>query len=169
MTDIPDLTHNGQGQVTVTVNEIDELVMPNVVNPPTWLEATDAYRDSVNVGHRFGEREMGFDLTSFESREQFVWILDAMGLDPYYDYVRVNVSTDSSEDYYYYVWGNENGMILLGNNPITGEYRDGSFKDYGYASYIGIEGDKEFIDEASYLIEKYSDYKDIDKQRRSFI
>jgi hypothetical protein len=169
MTEIPDLTHNGQGQVTVTVNENDELVMPEVNNPPTYLEVTDTYRDKVKIGHRFGDREMGFDLTMFESRQEFVWILEAMGLDPYYDYARVNASTGSSEDYYYYVWGNENGMILLGNNPITGEYRDGNFKEYAYGSYIGIEGDKEFIDEASYLIEKYSNYKDIDRQRRSFI
>lgn len=169
MTEIPDLTHNGQGQVTVTADENNELVMPDVNNPPTYLEVTDRHGDTVKVGHGFADREAGFDLTSFNTREQFVALLEELGLDPYYDYARVNASTDSSEDYYYYVWGNKNGMILLGNNPITGEYRDGSFKDYGYASYIGIEGNKEFVDRALHLIIQCGNIKDIDKQRRSFI
>jgi hypothetical protein len=173
MSEISDLTHNGQGQVTVTVNENNELEMPDVNNPPTYLEVTDTYRDRVKVGHRFTDKEAGFDLTSFNTREGFVTLLEELGLDPYYDYARVNPNkVGVNDEYYYYIWGNENGMILLGNNPITGDYSDpaGRQNEPGYASYIGIEGDKEFVDNALVSIVGYTDYyKDIDKQRRSFI
>ena len=38
-------------------------------------------------------------------------------------------------------WSGQNILIVTANNPITGEYCNGSRKhEKGYASYIGVEG-----------------------------
>ena len=171
MTEIPDLTHDGQRQVTVRLNENNEVEMPEVNNPPTWLTLKDLYQETFNIGHFDGDREAGFDLSSFDSPEHFVDALEEIGLDPYYGYTRVDMRRAESDDeeYYYYVWGDEQGMIVLGCNPITGEYRDGRYKDTGYASYIGIEGTQEFAEKAYQVIGQEANTKDYDMPHRSFI
>lgn len=171
MTDVPDLTHNGQGQVTVRLNENNEVVMPDVNNPPTWLTLKDLYRETFEIGHYNGDREAGFDLSSFDSKEHFVEVLEDIGFDAYYDYVRVDTTQAESDEkpYYRYVWGNDDGMIVFGNNPITGMFRDGTWKEYGYASYIGIEGTQEFVERAYQVISQEANTKDYDMSRRSFI
>ena len=171
MTEIPDLTHGGQSQVSVGVDKNDELIMPDVNRPPTWLTVKAINRLSVNIGHENGERGCGFDLTNFESPENFVKMLESIDVDPYYGYVRVDISRWDEETRYYYVWGNENGMIVCGNNPITGEYSspDDRHNDPGYGSYIGVEGTKGFVDNAYQMIIQYGNYKDVDRQYRSFI
>lgn len=171
MTEVPDLTNHGQGQPTVELDENNSVTMPDVANPPTWLTLKDLYRKTIKIGHFKGDREAGFDLTSFGTPETFVEMLESIDIDPYYDYARVNVTrAEFNEEYYHYVWGNERGMIVLGNNPITGEYRDGNYKREGYASYIGLEGTQDFVESAFQMIIQYSSsYKDYDMSRRSFI
>ena len=172
MTDVPDLTHGGQGQITVKLNENNEVVMPDVNNPPTWLTLKDLYTRTFEIGHYNGDREAGFDLSSFDNPEHFVEVLEKIGLDPYYDYTRVDRRRAESDDepYYVYVWGGEDGMLVLGNNPITGEWKGtGRPNDKGYASYIGIEGTQEFVEKAYEIIEQEANYKDYDMSHRSFI
>ena len=171
MTEIPDLTHGGQSQASVRVDKNDELIMPDVNRPPTWLTVKEINQLSINIGHENGERKCGFDLTNFESPENFVEMLESIGIDPYYGYARVDVSRWDKDSYYYYVWGDENGMIVCGNNPITGEYRrvNERHNDSRYGSYIGVEGTKEFVDKAYQMIIQYGHYKDVDRQHRSFI
>ena len=170
MTKIPDLKNQGQFELTVEVDVDDSLIIPEVNSPPTWLTAKDVFRKTVQIGHENGEREAGFDLSSFDSPEHFVDVLEQLDIHPYYGYTRFCPNRwDTEGDYYYYIWGNEDGMIVFGNNPITGEWRDGNYKDEGYASYIGIEGTQEFVERAYEIIEQEANYKDYDMSHRSFI
>jgi len=170
MTEIPNLQKE-EMFVTATVDKNDELIIPDVNQAPTWLSVKTVNRLSVNIGHENGERKCGFDLTNFDSPENFVEMLELIGVDPYYGYVRVDVSRRDKDSHYYYVWGNENGMIVCGNNPITGEHSspDDRHNDPGYGSYIGVEGTKEFVDKAYQMIIQHGHYKDVDRQHRSFI
>ena len=171
MTKVLDLTHGGQSQVSVGVDKNDELIILDVNRPPTWLTVKTVNRLSVNIRHENGERKCGFDLTNFESSENFVEMLESIGVDPYYGYARVNVARWDEDSRYYYVWGNEDGMIVCGNNPITGEYSSPNDRhnDPGYGSYIGIEGTKEVVDNAYQKVIQYGHYKGVDRQHRSFI
>lgn len=156
------LTASGQGQATVEVD--NDQIVEGTVECPDWLEV-GKYE---SVKHNESVKEAGFDLTDFDTVDNFLDILEQIGLDYCYDYYRVDMS-EGEEDYYHYVWGNEDGMIVLGNNPITGEWRDGNYKREGYASYIGIEGNGEFVVEAFDVIKENSKNKDISPLNRDFI
>ena len=173
MTKIPDLTHSGEKQVTVEIDENDSLIMPDVGNQLRWLTIKRIDRKYVEIGHKASTAEAGFDYTSFETAENFVEVLEEIGLDAYYDYVRVNTARwDTEVKWYCFIWGNENGMIICGNNPITGEYRtEGRFPEKGYASYMGIEGADLFVQRATDVIRNNQQVtiKGYDQYNRSFI
>lgn len=130
----------------------------------------DKMGKSIEVSHQQSGVESGFDLTTFDTAENFCEVLEELDIDPYYDYFKLNTEPENDE-YHLFVWANENGMIVCGNNPITGEYRNPNARPFakGYASYIGIEGTDEFVDEAFLLIKENARYKDRDPRGRSFI
>jgi len=85
----------------------------------------------------------GFDLTSFETVQNWQYVADQLGLKP-------SVGGENGA----FVWENQRGLIVVtGNNPATGQYRSaGRDPEPGYASYIGIEGPDDEVQEAAFLI-----------------
>ena len=58
-------------------------------------------------------------------------------------------------------WKGNGILIVTGNNPITGEYAGGTIKrknEKDYASYIGIEGKPELVQQAAELVHKWAAY-----------
>lgn len=149
---------------TITVTE-DGVNVPNMVNPPVVLEM-GIENGICRINHREGDYELGFDLTSFPDSNTFIEVLERIDLNPYWNYYRVH-----EDGRFYYVWANDHGMVLCGNNPITGDFRELSARrnQRGYASYIGVEGTEDFVDAALQMIVQFGNYKDIDRNNRSFI
>lgn len=77
-----------------------------------------------------------FDLTTFESAEQFQKLVDLFGLTEYHILEREAGDTT----YKKFCWYREGLYLATANNPITGEFkREGARQDLkGYASYIAI-------------------------------
>lgn len=99
----------------------------------------------VTIGYVEGNEKAGFDHTDFGRPKAFVRVLNEAGINAG-DYVRVDASGDDDRDYYNFVWFCDEGFIVTGNNPITGEYRNpGRGSDPGYASYMGVEGEADFV------------------------
>lgn len=172
---------------SLTADRVDELfsdVLDQDENQEVWTvgygERFDAppedatfevadNNDATGVSFPGAEAKHGFDLTSFgegaEGVENFVRVLDAVGLDPYYDYYRVfrdlgrDGPTDYS-DYFLYVWANEDVMVATTTNPLTGERGDPDKTHMslakGSASYIGIAGSAECVAETVEAIREFS-------------
>ena len=72
-----------------------------------------------------------------------------------------------------FFWRNKDIIIITGNNPITGQYRDKGRRDpeKNYASYVGIETkDPKDMDRVVKLFKQNTSYrKGESKGRRSFI
>ena len=85
--------------------------------------------------------EWGFDLTGFDSAEQFEMLLERNGLHPEKSFKLLTPYKESPETHHYQ-WSNPYIKIITGNNPITGEYSNPKWRqnEKGYASYIGIKG-----------------------------
>jgi hypothetical protein len=137
-------------------------------------EAVFTYGDSgltSDIHHRFGDYEASFDLTDFRSARVFAGVLDNLNLHPVEEYFRLSLGSNESNDRYVYVWANSEGMIITGNNPITGAYSrpEDRHNQVGYASYIGIEGTPSFVEKATELIKKNGNWKDYDTESRSFM
>ena len=69
-------------------------------------------------------------------------------------------------------WKGRNILIVTGNDPITGKFRNPENRDpeRNYASYIGIEGDEKKVEQAVKLIKQNLQYyKEESKGRRDFI
>jgi len=77
-----------------------------------------------------------FDLTTFESAEQFHNLIELFGLTEQHTLERESNGTT----YKKFCWFKDGLYLATGNNPLTGEYReDGARADEtGYASYIAI-------------------------------
>lgn len=161
-----------------TLEEIDSLLtidlsgsevdVPDMNRPPDMLELIADGDFGPEVHHVNNEHQAGFDLTDFGNPEPFAKMLDSLGLNSYWNYYRVETSPGN----YLFVWANDEGMILTGNNPITGDYRrtQERLNEEGYASYIGIEGTESFVKEAiNHIIEYSTNYKELDRNRRGFI
>lgn len=118
-------------------------------------------------------REAGFDLTDFGSAENFLGLLNAVGIDANEQYAKVDKSPDDPDrDYGMYVWANADLAIITGNNPLTGEYSDPDMRSpqKGYASYIGLSGDPEAVEDAFNRIkQRASHIKEADPDGRQFI
>ena len=105
----------------------------------------------------------GFDLTDFK-RNGFKQLLKALKIRP--KAVHSDKSGGSWE------WKGNGILIVTANNPITGEYAvEGRRKDEkDYASYIGIEGKPDLVQQAVELVHKWASYtKDESPGRRSYI
>ena len=57
-------------------------------------------------------------------------------------------------------WKGRNILIVTGNDPITGKFRNPENRDpeRNYASYIGIEGDEKKVEQAVKLIKQNLQY-----------
>ena len=91
-------------------------------------ESTKIFRDGA---------QHGFDLTDFKPGG-FKRFLKALGI----PMIAKGSSTGASwSDGKSFFWRNKDIIIITGNNPITGQYRDEGRRDpeKNYASYVGIE------------------------------
>ena len=105
----------------------------------------------------------GFDLTDFK-RNGFKQVLKALKIKP-----KAEHSDKSGGSW---SWKGNGILIVTGNNPITGEYAvEGRRKnEKDYASYMGVEGKPELVQQAVELIHKWASYiKDESPGRRSYI
>ena len=111
----------------------------------------------------------GFDLTDFKPRG-FEKFLTALGIPK----IAKGSSTGASwSDGRSFFWRNKDIIIITGNNPITGQYRDEGRRspEKNYASYVGIETrNPKDMDNVVKLFKKHTSYrKGESKGRRSFI
>lgn len=113
--------------------------------------------------------EWGFDLTDFGSAEKFKKLLRKHNLVS--GYKREKVPVAGTDGYYMYTWSNKDVKLITANNPITGIHgiNKGRRPQKGYASYIGIVGEKEAVKELADDIRKMAATKDESMYERVFI
>jgi len=114
--------------------------------------------------------EHGFDLTTFQPGG-FQIVLKELGMPLKGKLVKCQSDFPDSS-YNIWQWIAKEGKIITYNNPITGEYggpcRRKPEKDY--ASYIGIEGESDWVQKVVELIKKYASViKDESIGKRNFI
>jgi len=69
-----------------------------------------------------------------------------------------------------WVWKGEKVTIYTGNDPISGKFaRKGRGDEVDYASYIGIEGDRDLVEKVADTIREYGDCKDESPNERNYI
>ena len=111
----------------------------------------------------------GFDLTDFKPGG-FKKFLKALGIPMVAKGSSTGASWSDGRSFY---WRNKDIIIITGNNPITGQYRDEGRRDpeKNYASYVGIETkDPKDMDRVVKLFKQNTSYrKGESKGRRSFI
>ena len=92
----------------------------------------------------------GFDLTDFK-RNGFKQLLKALKIKPKAELDRNGTGWE---------WKGNGILIITANNPITGEYAvEGRRKnEKDYASYMGVEGKPELVQQAVELIHKWASY-----------
>jgi len=108
----------------------------------------------------------GFDLTDFKPGG-FKKFLKSLGI-PMIAKGSHTGGSDTSNGFYF---RNKDIIIITGNNPITGKYRNKNrAPERNYASYIGIEGDEKKVEQAVKLIKQNLQYyKEESKGKRDFI
>ena len=111
----------------------------------------------------------GFDLTDFKPRG-FEKFLTALGIPKIAKGSSTGASWSDGKSFY---WRNKDIIIITGNNPITGQYRDEGRRspEKNYASYVGIETrNPEDMDNVVKLFKKHTSYrKGESRGRRDFI
>ena len=111
----------------------------------------------------------GFDLTDFKPGG-FEKFLTALSIPKIAKGSSTGVSWSDGKSFY---WRNKDIIIITGNNPIPGQYRDKGRRDpeKNYASYVGIETkNPEDMNNVIKLFKKHTSYrKGESKGRRSFI
>ena len=112
----------------------------------------------------------GFDLTSFGEGEAgakvFKSILDEMGLNckpkrrRSYKYLVRNGTDKTPLNERPFIWSIKGLRLVTGANPLTGEYymARGRESELGYASYIGISGDRELVEKLAKLISSKAEF-----------
>jgi len=123
-------------------------------------ESTKIFRDGA---------QHGFDLTDFKPGG-FKRFLKALGI----PMVAKGSSTGASwSDGKSFFWRNKDIIIITGNNPITGQYRDEGRRDpeKNYASYVGIEtkDPKQMANVVKLFKQNTSYRKGESKGRRDFV
>jgi len=111
----------------------------------------------------------GFDLTDFKPRG-FEKFLTALGIPKVAKGSSTGASWSDGKSFY---WRNKDIIIITGNNPITGQYRDEGRRspEKNYASYVGIETkNPEDMKNVLKLFKQNTSYrKGESKGKRSFI
>jgi hypothetical protein len=107
--------------------------------------------------------EAGFDLTDFKSKEDFLMILSILELG--------NTPRRDEDACGFIFEGEEGNYLVTGSNPITGTMYNGQKRnEEAYASYIGIQGSKDWVRRAFNLINDTADFiKDSNATEREFI
>lgn len=114
--------------------------------------------------HAAQEDAVCFDLTAFHPPDgtaedgvaNFIEILCEAGLDPVDDYLRVfcDMGRGKDRDYddaFMHIWFNDEVLIHTKCNPITG-MKNGEIHERGYASYNGVGGKSEVVEQVKDLI-----------------
>jgi len=109
-------------------------------------------------------KKHGFDLTDFK-RNGFKQLLKALKIRPKAELDRNGTGWE---------WKGNGILIVTGNNPITGEYASTSGisrkNEKDYASYMGIEGKPDLVQQAVELVHKWASYiKNESPGTRSYI
>ncbi len=111
----------------------------------------------------------GFDLTDMKPGG-FKKFLKALNIPAIAKGSSTGASWSDGKSFY---WRNKDIIIITGNNPITGRYRDEGRRkpEKNYASYVGIETkDPKQMDKVVKLFKQHRSYsKDESKGRRDFI
>ena len=111
----------------------------------------------------------GFDLTDFKPGG-FKKFLKSLGIPMIAKGSHTGASWSDGKSFY---WRNKDIIIITGNNPITGQYRDEGRRspEKNYASYVGIETkNPDDMEKVVKLFKKHRSYsKGESKGRRSFI
>ena len=123
-------------------------------------EAVKIFRDGA---------QHGFDLTDFKPGG-FKRFLKALGIPMIAKGSSTGASWSDGRSFY---WRNKDIIIITGNNPITGQYRDKGRRDpeKNYASYVGIETkDPKDMDRVVKLFKQNTSYrKGESRGKRDFI
>jgi|TARA_A100001388_G_C28533327_1_gene386631 hypothetical protein len=100
---------------------------------------------------RLVEARHGFDLTDFKPGG-YKKVLKALGIP-----MRSKIGNPDKG----FQWKGRGILIVTGNDPITGKFRNPDRRDpeRNYASYIGIEGDADKVKRAVELIKKHTSYR----------
>ena len=138
----------------------------------TIMKMNDTWKDfRVNESLKIFKdgAQHGFDLTDFKPGG-FKKFLKALGIPMVAKGSSTGVSWSAGKSFY---WRNKDIIIITGNNPITGQYRDKGRRDpeKNYASYVGIETkDPKDMDRVVKLFKQNTSYrKGESKGRRDFI
>ena len=111
----------------------------------------------------------GFDLTDFKPGG-FKRFLKALSIPMIAKGSSTGVSWSDGKSFY---WRNKDIIIITGNNPITGQYRDEGRRkpEKNYASYVGIETkNPDDMDRVIKLFKQNTSYrKGESKGRRDFV
>ena len=104
----------------------------------------------------FAKKKWGFDLTDF-NKGGFQETIKKLGISSKPSDFKFSGRTERAG----FVWEGDGIKIVTGNNPISGEYgqNDRRENEKNYASYIGIEGNAEKVDNAVLLIKKNTSYR----------
>jgi hypothetical protein len=99
--------------------------------------------------------EWGFDLTEI-SDTNWIKCLKLVGIPPMADLRKPFPQANHS----IWVWEGNGIKVHTGNNPITGEYRTPGQRDneVGYASYIGVYGDKDKVTKFAKAVSKLATF-----------
>ena len=135
-----------------SVSPIKKTRKPRVSKPKLGIIPAD------KTGYDFPnspQYEWGFDLTEI-SAKNWIHCLKLVGIPPMGDLRRPYPEANHS----IWIWEGNGIKVHTGNNPITGEYsRLGDRDDeIGYASYIGVYGDKDKVTKFSKAVSKLATF-----------
>lgn len=109
--------------------------------------------------------EAGFDLTDFETKENFMKILKLAGVKG--EKAGTVVKDAKSQAF---VWNGAGIKIYTGADPIKGiKFNGDDTGEEAYASYIGLSGTSEMVKKVFDAIKKIANYKDANPTEREFI
>ena len=118
------------------------------MNKKTIMEMNKKWKD-----FRLTEQKAkhGFDLSDFKPGG-YKKVLKALGIP-----MKWKIGNPDTG----FQWKGRGILIVTGNDPITGKFRNPDRRDpeRNYASYIGIEGDADKVKKAVELIKKHTSYR----------
>ncbi|KZX46331.1 hypothetical protein [Haloarcula sp. K1] len=133
---------------------------------------------ATGIRHANQSSEVAYDITTFGAGvlgvKRFLSVLQAAGLDPCCDYIRLyrdlgrGVDTDY-QDHFLHAWINDDILVACSNNPVTGEgCSENHCGQKGKAGYIGVGGDGQLVEKTTSKIDAYSNSKDKQEGRLFF-